>query len=80
MSSSNLQYQQNMSTIVQDLKMQVGQLANSITGSGSLPSQPIPNPRGNTGVISLRSGKELQVALQQKSRFASTESKPDADS
>ncbi|RDY10472.1 hypothetical protein CR513_05002, partial [Mucuna pruriens] len=80
LSSSNLQFQQNMSAIVQDLKTQVGQLANSSAGSGNLPSQPIPNPRGNASVVSLRSGKELQAALLQKPRSASTESKLDANS
>ncbi|RDY08458.1 Retrovirus-related Pol polyprotein from transposon 17.6, partial [Mucuna pruriens] len=85
MSSSNLQFQQNMSAIVQDLKTQVDQLANSVSqlqsvGFGNLPSQPIPNPRGNTSVVSVRSGKELQAAPQQKSGSASTKSKPDADS
>ncbi|RDX91000.1 hypothetical protein CR513_27069, partial [Mucuna pruriens] len=62
---SNLQFQQNMSAIVQDLKTQVGQLANSSTGSGNIPSQTIPNPRGNASI---------------KPRSANTESKPDADS
>ncbi|RDY06300.1 hypothetical protein CR513_09736, partial [Mucuna pruriens] len=55
MNSSNLQFQQNMSAIVQDFKMQVSQLATSIsqlqsTESGNLPSQTIPNPRGNASV------------------------------
>ncbi|RDY01512.1 hypothetical protein CR513_15144, partial [Mucuna pruriens] len=55
MSSSNLQFQQNMNTTIQDLKTQVGQLANSVSqlqlaGSGNLPSQTIPNPRGNASV------------------------------
>ncbi|RDX61444.1 hypothetical protein CR513_60324, partial [Mucuna pruriens] len=57
MSSNNLQFQQNMSAIVQDLKTQVGQLANSVSqlqlaGSGNLPSQTISNPRGNASVAS----------------------------
>ncbi|RDX80565.1 hypothetical protein CR513_38874, partial [Mucuna pruriens] len=85
MSSSNLQFQQNMNATIQDLKTQVGQLANSVSqlqsaGSGNLPSQTIPNPRGNASVVSLRSGKELQAALQQKPRSTSTESNSDADS
>ncbi|RDY00214.1 hypothetical protein CR513_16629, partial [Mucuna pruriens] len=85
LSSSNLQFQQNMSTTVQDLKMQVGQLANSISqlqsaGCGNLPSQPIPNPRGNASVVSLRNDKELQATPQQKPRSTNTESKSDADS
>ncbi|RDY12051.1 hypothetical protein CR513_03202, partial [Mucuna pruriens] len=85
MSSSNLQFQQNMNATIQDLKTQVGQLANSVSqlqsaGSGNLPSQTIPNPRGNASVVSLRSGKELQAALQQKPRSTSTESNSDANS
>ncbi|RDX90029.1 hypothetical protein CR513_28148, partial [Mucuna pruriens] len=80
MSSSNLQFQQNMSAITQ-----VGQLANSVsqlesTGFENLPSQTIPNPRGNASVVSLRSGRELQAAPQQKPRSTGTESKQDADS
>ncbi|RDX78124.1 hypothetical protein CR513_41631, partial [Mucuna pruriens] len=80
MGSSNLQFQQNMSVIVEDLKTQVGQLANFSAGSKNHPSQTIPNPRGNVSVVSLRSGRELQVALQQKLRSANTKSKPNVDS
>ncbi|RDX69247.1 hypothetical protein CR513_51656, partial [Mucuna pruriens] len=69
MSSSNLQFQQNMSAIVQDLKTQS-------VGSRNLPSQIIPNPRGNASIVSLRSGRELQATPQS----ADTESKLDADS
>ncbi|RDX79941.1 hypothetical protein CR513_39570, partial [Mucuna pruriens] len=84
--TSNLEFQQNMSAIVQDLKTQVGQLANSISylqssGSSNLPSQPIPNPRGNMSVVTLRSGKVLQQpAPQQLSRSANADSEPDANS
>ncbi|RDX89496.1 hypothetical protein CR513_28770, partial [Mucuna pruriens] len=68
--TSNLQFQQNMSATVQDLKTQVGQLAASVSqlesvGSKNLPSQTIPNPRRNASV---------------KLRSTSTESKLDADS
>ncbi|RDY02879.1 hypothetical protein CR513_13600, partial [Mucuna pruriens] len=67
-----------MSVIVQDLKMQVGRLANSVSQlqsaeSGNLPSQIIPNLRGNVSVVSLRSGRELQAAPH-------IETKPDVDS
>ncbi|RDY06224.1 hypothetical protein CR513_09828, partial [Mucuna pruriens] len=83
MSSNNLQFQQNMSATIQDLKMQVGQLANSISqlqsaGFGNLPLQTIQNPRGNASVVSLR--RELQEAPQQKPKSTGTESKQDADS
>ncbi|RDY00807.1 hypothetical protein CR513_15961, partial [Mucuna pruriens] len=50
-------------------------------GSGNLPSQTILNPRGNTSVVSLRSGKELpQVVPQQRPRPIVAESELDADS
>ncbi|RDX74545.1 hypothetical protein CR513_45696, partial [Mucuna pruriens] len=70
-----MEFQQNMSTTIQDLKTQLGQLANFSAGSENLPSQIIPNPRGNASVLSLRSGKELQ-----KPRSANTKSKSDANS
>ncbi|RDX90214.1 hypothetical protein CR513_27942, partial [Mucuna pruriens] len=51
MNSSNMQFQQNMSATIQDLKTQIGQLANTVShlqlvGSNNLPSQTILNPRG----------------------------------
>ncbi|RDX88510.1 hypothetical protein CR513_29889, partial [Mucuna pruriens] len=70
MNSSNMQFQQNMSATIQDLKMQIGQLANTVSNlqsveSNNLPSQTIPNPRENTSVVTLRSGRELpQLAPQ----------------
>ncbi|RDX69571.1 hypothetical protein CR513_51304, partial [Mucuna pruriens] len=68
-SSSNMQFQQNMTATIQDLKMQIGQLANTVSeiqlaGSNSLPSQPIPNPRGNANVVTLTRGKELPQPTQ----------------
>ncbi|RDY01345.1 hypothetical protein CR513_15343, partial [Mucuna pruriens] len=72
-SSSNLQFQQNMNATIQDLKTQSA-------GSRNLPLQTILNPRGNVSVVSLRSGKQLQVTPQQKPRSASTESNSDANS
>ncbi|RDY02854.1 Retrovirus-related Pol polyprotein, partial [Mucuna pruriens] len=85
-SSSNMQFQQNMTATIQDLKMQIGQLANTVStlqsaGSSNLPSQTIPNPRGNASAVTLRSGKELhQPALQPLPRPAEAESKLEADS
>ncbi|RDX64370.1 hypothetical protein CR513_57080, partial [Mucuna pruriens] len=84
-SSSNLQFQQNMTATIQDLKMQIGQLANTVSqlqsaGSSNLPSQTIPNPRGNASVVTLRSGRELpQPTLQQLPRPAEADSEPNAD-
>ncbi|RDX80977.1 hypothetical protein CR513_38401, partial [Mucuna pruriens] len=81
-SSNNMQFQQNMTTTIQDLKTQIGQLANTVSqlqsaGSSNLPSQTIPNPRGNASVVTLRSGKELpQPTLQQLPRSAEADSKP----
>ncbi|RDX93498.1 hypothetical protein CR513_24226, partial [Mucuna pruriens] len=47
----------------------------------NLPSQTIPNPRGNASVVTLRSGKELpQPTLQQLPRSAEADSEPNADS
>ncbi|RDY07908.1 Retrovirus-related Pol polyprotein from transposon 17.6, partial [Mucuna pruriens] len=68
-SSSNLQFQQNMTATIQDLKTQIGQLANTVSqlqsaGSNNLPSQTIPNPRGNASVVTLRSGKELPRSVE----------------
>ncbi|RDX98397.1 hypothetical protein CR513_18675, partial [Mucuna pruriens] len=85
-SSSNMQFQQNMTATIQDLQTQIGQLADTMshlqsTGSSNLPSQTIPNPRGNASAVNLRSGKKLsQPALQQLSRSAEATSEPDANS
>ncbi|RDX68525.1 hypothetical protein CR513_52474, partial [Mucuna pruriens] len=60
-----MSFQQNLNATMQDLKMQIGQLANSVSqlqsvGSSNLPSQTIPNPKGgNAGVVTLRIGREL---------------------
>ncbi|RDY06053.1 hypothetical protein CR513_10027, partial [Mucuna pruriens] len=86
MNSSNMQFQQNMNATIQDLKIQIGQLANTVShlqsaGSNNLPSQTIPNPRGNASAVTLRSGKELpQLASLQLPRPTDANSKPDADS
>ncbi|RDY03924.1 hypothetical protein CR513_12427, partial [Mucuna pruriens] len=68
-SSSNLQFQQNMTATIHDLKMQIGQLADTVSelqsaGSSNLPSQPVPNPRGNANIVTLESGKELPQPIQ----------------
>ncbi|RDX87915.1 hypothetical protein CR513_30544, partial [Mucuna pruriens] len=66
--------------------MQIGQLANTMShlqsvGSSNLPSQTIPNPRGNASALTLRSGKELpQLAPQQLSRSANANSELDTNS
>ncbi|RDX64881.1 hypothetical protein CR513_56506, partial [Mucuna pruriens] len=81
-----MKFQQNLNATMHDLKMQIGQLANSVsqiqsTGSGNLPSQTIPNPKGgNMSVVTLRSSKELQNAPQPTPNPTETKSKPDVDS
>ncbi|RDX68170.1 hypothetical protein CR513_52862, partial [Mucuna pruriens] len=81
-----MQFQQNVTTTIQDLKMQIGQLANTVSqlesvGSSNLPSQTIPNQRGNASVVTLKSGKELpQPTLQQLPRSVEADSEPNADS
>ncbi|RDX71306.1 hypothetical protein CR513_49369, partial [Mucuna pruriens] len=75
-----------MTATIQDLKMQIGQLANTVceiqsAGSSSLPSQPIPNPRRNANTVTLRSGKELpQHAHHQVPQPAKADSEAIADS
>ncbi|RDX97718.1 hypothetical protein CR513_19469, partial [Mucuna pruriens] len=58
-----------MTATIQDLKTQIGQLASTMSqlqsvGSNNLPSQTIPNPRGNASAVTLRSGKELSQPAQ----------------
>ncbi|RDX63842.1 hypothetical protein CR513_57678, partial [Mucuna pruriens] len=59
MSSNNMQFQQNMNATIQDLKIHL-----QPAGSSNLPSQTIPNPRGNASALILRSGKELPQLAQ----------------
>ncbi|RDY03437.1 hypothetical protein CR513_12980, partial [Mucuna pruriens] len=81
-----MKFQQNMSTTIQDLKMQIGQLANIVihlqsAGSSNLPLQTIPNPRGNASIVTLRSSRELpQITLQQEPRPIDTDFEPNVDS
>ncbi|RDX77190.1 hypothetical protein CR513_42723, partial [Mucuna pruriens] len=75
MNSSNMQFQQNMNTTIQDLKTQIGQLANTVSHlqsarSSNLPSQTIPNPSGNASALT----------PQQLSRSTDANSKQDTDS
>ncbi|RDY05529.1 hypothetical protein CR513_10619, partial [Mucuna pruriens] len=55
----DMQFQQNMNATIQDLKMQIGQLANVVShlqsaGSNNLPLQTIQNPKGNVSALMLR--------------------------
>ncbi|KAI9080903.1 hypothetical protein K1719_037064 [Acacia pycnantha] len=63
--TSNMQFQQQTDTSIQSLQTQIGQLATSLNQlqpqeNNTLPSQTIPNPKGNVCAISLRSGKQLE--------------------
>ncbi|RDX91355.1 hypothetical protein CR513_26680, partial [Mucuna pruriens] len=66
--------------------MKIGQLGNTVSelqsaGSRTLPSQPIPNLRGNANVVTLRSGKELpQPAQHQAPQLAEADSEAVANS
>ncbi|RDX87583.1 hypothetical protein CR513_30928, partial [Mucuna pruriens] len=73
-----MQFQQNMTATIQDLKTQIGQLANTVSqlqsaGSSNLPSQTIPNLRGNAS-----SRPEIVVLLPFPSRTISAR-KPESD-
>ncbi|RDY05608.1 hypothetical protein CR513_10526, partial [Mucuna pruriens] len=54
MNANNLQFQQNLNTMIHDLKMQVGQLANIAASSGNIPSETIPNLKGGVSILQLR--------------------------
>ncbi|RDX94813.1 hypothetical protein CR513_22777, partial [Mucuna pruriens] len=69
-----------MNATIQDLKTQIGHLANTSARSSNLPSQIIPNPRGNPSAITLRSGKELSPPTLQLPRSIEADSEPDANS
>ncbi|RDY05002.1 hypothetical protein CR513_11205, partial [Mucuna pruriens] len=84
-SSSNMQFQQNTTATIQDLKMQIGKLANSVSqlqsaDSSNLPSQTISNPRGNASAVILRSDKELPQPAQHQKPKSVEDSKAIADS
>ncbi|RDY01966.1 hypothetical protein CR513_14644, partial [Mucuna pruriens] len=84
-SSSNMQFHQNKTATIQDLKTQIGQLGNTVSqlqsaGSSNLPSQTILNPRGNASAVTLRSRKELSQPAQQLSGSAEADSESDANS
>ncbi|XP_042400846.1 uncharacterized protein LOC121990851 [Zingiber officinale] len=58
------QNQQRTDSALQNLERQIGQLASSINqiqaqGSGQLPSQTTPNPKGNVSALTLRSGRKV---------------------
>ncbi|CAM8944142.1 unnamed protein product [Rhodiola kirilowii] len=57
------QFQAKTDGAIADLSKQMSQIATIVSelknDSGQLPSQTIPNPRGNVNAVTLRSGKEL---------------------
>ncbi|RDX81266.1 hypothetical protein CR513_38071, partial [Mucuna pruriens] len=75
-----------MNATIQDLKMKIGQLANTMShlqsaGSSNLPSKTILNLRGNASIVILRSGKEFpQLAPQQLPRPTDADSEPNTNS
>ncbi|XP_061353943.1 uncharacterized protein LOC133298627 [Gastrolobium bilobum] len=72
MTTSNLQFQQRTESTIQNLQTRIGKLATSMSqvqpqnSSSFLPSQTVPNPKGNANVsaISLKSGKQLNEPQQ----------------
>ena len=75
MAENNMQFQQNISSTIQGLQTQIGQLATTMNelkshGSDQLPSQPVVNPR-NVSALMLRSGKVIDTPeLEQKQQTA----------
>ncbi|RDX90805.1 hypothetical protein CR513_27313, partial [Mucuna pruriens] len=66
-----MQFQQNKTATIQDLKTQIGQLADTVrhlqsTKSSNLPSQTIPNLRGNANALprSAKTNSELDANSQ----------------
>ena len=62
--TSNIQFQKNVSATIQDLQTQIGQLATTVSqlqqqGSGNTLAQPIINPKENVNAITLKSDREL---------------------
>ncbi|RDX85933.1 hypothetical protein CR513_32802, partial [Mucuna pruriens] len=71
-SSSIIQFQQNMTATIQDLKMQIGQLANTVSqlqsvSSSNLPSLTIPNPRGNASATPKSAGVDSEAIADSQS-------------
>ena len=60
---------QNQAALIQNLEVQVGQLANMLTGKqqGNLPSTTKINPKEQFKAITLRSGKEMEHTAGNKS-------------
>ncbi|RDX78345.1 hypothetical protein CR513_41392, partial [Mucuna pruriens] len=86
----NIQFQQNTTATIEDLKMQIEQLADISAGSSNLPSQTIPNSRGNASatpklaevdseaIVDSQSRREIVVSLPFPSRIISAR-KPESD-
>ncbi|RDY06122.1 hypothetical protein CR513_09927, partial [Mucuna pruriens] len=72
-----MQFQQNMNATIQDLKTQIGQLANTSARSSNIPSQKIPNPRGNVSAVMLRNAKELSQPTLQLPRSTEADLEPE---
>ncbi|XP_065861818.1 uncharacterized protein [Euphorbia lathyris] len=68
LAESTFKFQQKMEAEIQNLGSQMTQLATSVhkleaQNSGKLPSQTMENPKENASLITLRSGKEVEVNI-----------------
>ncbi|XP_052204029.1 uncharacterized protein LOC127809305 [Diospyros lotus] len=71
-------------TSIKQLENQISQLATSMSrleaqGSGKLPSQTIVNPRENVSAITLRSGKEIDIPIQNPTDLAKKTQKEEGE-
>ncbi|XP_050876824.1 uncharacterized protein LOC127080551 [Lathyrus oleraceus] len=82
---NNLQFQQRTNSSIQNLQTQIGQLATSMNvmqqdqGSNQLPAQTVVNPKGpnaNVSVISLRSEKVTELALEKNKKILEVTPEP----
>ncbi|XP_052203082.1 uncharacterized protein LOC127808554 [Diospyros lotus] len=84
LATNTQQFQQEIRTSIKQLENQISQLATSMNrleaqGSGKLPSQTIVNPRENVSVITLRSGKEIDILVQNPTDLAKKTQKEEAE-
>ncbi|XP_052171559.1 uncharacterized protein LOC127787541 [Diospyros lotus] len=75
---------QETRTSIKQLENQISQLATSVSrlkaqGYGELPSQTVVNPRENVSAITLRSGKEIDIPVQNPIELAKKTQKEEAE-
>jgi len=86
LTTHTMQFEQNMSTTIEDLKMQMGQMATTLNelkqqNSGAIPVQPVSNPLGNVSVITLRNGREVESNKKEdsiKQKLSNSDEKSDS--